>query len=132
MSTNLNATYLQLGRQAALAGVQFFAIDARGVQGFDEDIQSAATSSRLDPGLIRSNLHGPIQLLADETGGQAIVDTNDMTLAFERLDEHLSSYYSLGFLSEGTDREDDVSVTVRQRGLTARAVKHVKQRSARE
>ena len=132
MNANLNETYLQLARRAALAGVQFFAIDARGVQGFDEDIESSATSSHLDSSLIRSNLHGPIQLLADETGGQAIIDTNDMNLAFEKLDEHLSSYYSLGFLSEGTDREDDVSVTVKRRGLTARAVKHVRQRSTRE
>jgi len=124
MSVNLNGTFLQLARQAALAGVQFFAIDARGVQSVDD--------TKLDSSLIRSNLHGPIRLLADETGGQAIIDTNDMNLAFEKLDEHLSSYYSLGFLSESTDREDDVSVTVRQRGLTARAVKHVKQRSARE
>jgi hypothetical protein len=132
MKTNLSSKYQDLGRRAALAGVQFFAIDARGVQGFDEGVEHSAASSRLDSSLIRSNLHGTIQLLADETGGQAVIDENDMNLAFEKLDEHLSSYYSLGFVSEGTGREDDISVTVKRRGLTVRAAKHAQQRSARQ
>ena len=132
MRTNLSTKFLDLGRRTADAGVQFFAIDARGVQGFDDGIENPAASSRLDSGLIRSNLHGPIQLLADETGGQAIIDTNDMNAAFEKLDEHLSSYYSLGFVSEGTGREDDISVIVKRRGLSVRAAKHTQQRSARE
>lgn len=71
MSVNLNAKFIDLARRAALAGVQLFAVDARGVQGFDDSPADAAmTSSRLDSALIRSNLHGPLQLLADETGGR--------------------------------------------------------------
>jgi len=132
LKTNLSSRYRDLARQAALSGVQFFAIDARGVQGFDEGIENSAASSRLDSSLIRANLHGPIQLLADETGGQAIIDTNDMGIAFAKLDEHLSTYYSLGFRSEGSGREDDITVNVKRRGLTVRAVKHVRQRSTRE
>ncbi len=132
MKTNLSSKFHDLGRRAASAGVQFFAIDARGVQGFDEGVENSAASSRLDSSLIRANLHGPIQLLADETGGQAIIDTNDMGIAFAKLDEHLSTYYSLGFRSEGSGREDDINVNVKRRGLTVRAVKHVRQRSTRE
>jgi VWFA-related protein len=132
MSTNLSSRFRDLARQAAFTGVQFFAIDARGVQGFDERVENSAASSRLDSSLIRANLHGPIQLLADETGGQAIIDTNDMGIAFAKLDEHLSTYYSLGFRSEGSGREDDINVNVKRRGLTVRAVKHVRQRSTRE
>src|SRR5438270_4896771 len=67
MRTNLSTRFLDLARRTALSGVQFFAIDARGVQGFDEGIENPGASSRLDSSLIRSNLHGPIQLLADET-----------------------------------------------------------------
>ena len=132
MRTNMNVKFVDLARRTAGAGVQFFAIDARGVQGFDEGVESSAASSRLDSSLIRSNLQSTTQLLADETGGQAITDTNDMNLAFDKLDEHLSSYYSLGFVSEGNGREDDISVSVKRRGLTVRAAKHARQRTARE
>ncbi len=132
MKTNLSARFRDLARRAAGDGVQFFAIDARGVQGFDEGIENSGASSHLDSSLIRSNLHGPIQFLADETGGRAIIDENDMNVAFAKLDDHLASYYSLGFVSEGTGREDDISVTAKRRGLTVRAAKHVRQRPARE
>jgi VWFA-related protein len=132
MKTNLGTKFRDLARRVAGDGVQFFAIDARGVQGFDEGIENSAASSRLDSSLIRSNLRGPIQFLADETGGRAIIDENDMNLAFAKLDDQLARYYSLGFMSEGTGREDDVSVNVKKRGLTVRAAKHVRQRAARE
>ena len=137
MSVNLNAPLLRLARETAMAGVQFFAIDARGVRGFDEETpssgrQTSTASTQLDSSLIRSNLKGPIQLLADETGGQAIIDQNDMNLAFADLDDHLSTYYSLGFRSDSSGREDDVQVKVRKRGLTVRAAKHARQRSTRE
>ena len=132
MKSNLSSRFQAFARQTALAGVQFFAIDARGVRGFDEGIESSAASSRLDSSLIRSNLHAPIQLLADETGGQAIIDENDMEIAFAKLDEHLSSYYSLGFRTDNSHREEDITVNVKRRGLTVRAAKHVRQRSGRE
>src|SRR5213075_3167733 len=132
MKTDLSVKFRDLARRAAGYGVQFFAIDARGVQGFDEGIENSTSSSRLDSSFIRSNLHGPIQFLADETGGRAIIDENDMNLAFAKLDDHLASYYSVGFVSEGTGREDNISVSVKRRAVSVRAAKHVRQRPARE
>src|SRR5205823_260605 len=132
MKTNLSTKFRHLARRAGGNGVQFFAIDARGVQGFDEGIENSGASSHLDSSLIRSNLHGPIQFLADETGGRAIIDENDMNVAFAKLDDHLASYYSLGFVSEGTGREDDIRVNLKRQGLSVRAAKHVRQPSARE
>ena len=131
LSHNLGQSMQQLAKETALNGVQFFAINARGVQGFDDGIENK-TSTRLDSNLIRSNLNSPLQLMADETGGRAIIDENDMELAFTKLDEHLASYYSLGFVSEGTDRSDDVAVSVKRKGMTVRATRHVRQRTARE
>ena len=132
MQHNLSESLTRLAKDTALAGVQFFAINARGVQGFDEGIESSAGRSRLDSSLIRTNLNSSLQLMADETGGRAIVDENDMELAFTKLDDHLASYYSLGFVSDGTDKTEDVSVSVKKKGMTVRATKHVRQRSARE
>jgi len=129
---NLGESMTRLAKETALNGVQFFAINARGVQGFDDGIESQASKSRLDSSLIRSNLNSPLQLMADETGGRAIIDENDMELAFTKLDDHLASYYSLGFVSEGTDRDESVAVSVKRKGMSVRATKHVRQRTARE
>jgi VWFA-related protein len=131
MRVNLSSKFQELAQESAAAGVQFFAIDASGVHGFD-DMAAENQGSRLDSSLIRANLHGPIQLLADETGGRAIVDQNDLGAAFAELDDHLSTYYSLGFHSDGSNRAEDISVRVRKRELTVRATKHVRERSTRE
>jgi VWFA-related protein len=129
---NLGESMQLLAKETALNGVQFFAINARGVQGFDEGVESRSASSRLDSSLIRANLNSTLQLMADETGGRAIIDENDMDLAFTKLDDHLASYYSLGFVSDGTDKSEDVSVSVKRKGMAVRATKHVRQRTARE
>jgi hypothetical protein len=44
-----------------------------------------------------SNLKEPLVYLAHETGGRAILDTNDFSGELRRIREGLSSYYSLGF-----------------------------------
>ena len=130
---NLQLPLQQLATETTAAGVQFFAIDARAGQSTDLLRDASATQTRLNENLIRTNLHGPVQLLADETGGQAILDENDMNAAFERLSGHLRSYYSLGFRSDGS-KEDagDVRVRVKRRGVTVRATRHLQQRSTRE
>lgn len=130
MRVNLSSKFQELARESAAAGVQFFAIDASGVHGFDDMAENRG--ARVDSSLIRANLHGPIQLLADETGGRAIIDQNDLGAAFAKLHDHLSTYYSLGFHSDGSNRAEDISVRVRRRGLTIRATKHVRERSTRE
>jgi len=130
MRVNLSSKFQKLAQESAAAGVQFFAIDAGGVHGFDDMAENRG--ARVDSSLIRANLHGPIQLLADETGGRAIIDQNDLGAAFAELHDHLSTYYSLGFHSDGSNRAEDISVRVRKRGLTIRATKHVRERSTRE
>ena len=132
MSTSLNANYIQFARRAALSGVQFFAINARGVQSFERSIGAVTTASHFDSSLTRSNLLGPMRLVADETGGKTVFDTNDMNSAFAELDQDLSNYYSLGFRSEGSDRESDVRVQVKRRGLTVRSVKYVRERNGQQ
>ena len=133
MRTNLSTKFQDLARQSASAGVQFFTIDASGALGFGEmSVGGQTTSRRIDWALIRANLHGPIQFLADQTGGRAIVDQNDLNVAFAELGDHLSTYYSMGFRSDGSDREEEVRVRVRKRGLTVLATKHIRERSGRE
>jgi len=133
MKHNLQVPVQQLATETAAAGVQFFAIDTRGARTEERLRQSSATQTRLNENLIRTNLHSPVQLLAEETGGAAILDETDLGAAFGRLSEQLRSYYSLGFRSdESSEKADSISVRVKGRGLTVRATRHVRLRSVRE
>jgi len=133
MKHNLQVPLQQLATETAAAGVQFFAIDTRVSRTEERLRQSSATQSRLDENLIRTNLHSPVQLLADETGGAAILDEADLNAAFGRLSEQLRSYYSLGFRSdESSDKGESINVRVKRRGLTVRATRHVRLRTVRE
>ena len=65
-----------------------------------------------------------LRVLSDETGGFAVVNTNDIAGAFERLVEENSSYYVLGYYPSN-DRRDGrfrkIEVRVNKPGLTVRA-----------
>jgi hypothetical protein len=64
----------------------------------------AATIGATSPGLgplvdsiyIR-NLQAPLQLLAEETGGRAIINTNDVGSDLQKISQGFENYYSLGY-----------------------------------
>ena len=132
LKTDLSMSFERLAKESATAGVQFFAIDAGGARGFDPTGADPMSDEKLDWNLIRANLHGPVQLLADETGGRAILDQNDLDAAFATLADDLTTYYSLGFRSDGSMKEESVSVRVRRPGMTAHATRTVRERTTRE
>jgi hypothetical protein len=64
------------------------------------------------------------RLLAEETGGDAVVNSNDFRAAFERFVRDNSTYYMLGYApsSERADgRFHNIQVIVRRPGVTVRA-----------
>ena len=65
-----------------------------------------------------------LRMLSEETGGFAVVNTNDIAGAFRRLVEENSSYYILGYYP-ANDRRDGrfrrIDVRVGKPGLTVRA-----------
>jgi len=66
----------------------------------------------------------PLRMLARETGGQFIGDTNDLSRAFVRLEEDLRSYYTLTYASPRVDADwkfHRIEVKVKRPGLTARS-----------
>jgi VWFA-related protein len=102
-----------LTRTANRANVTMYTIDPRGlVAGYDMDEQ-------VDPmewlDFIRNSQDG-LRVLAEQTGGFAIINTNDITPALKRIDAETSDYYVLGFYSKNPDplkrrRLIDVKVT---------------------
>ncbi len=71
---------------------------------------------------LRMNHREPLQLLAEATGGRAILDANDFRPDLLRMREDLDSFYSLGFTPahSGDGREHKIEVKARRPGLRLR------------
>jgi VWFA-related protein len=129
---------MDLARDAAAAAtrgnVSIFAIDPRGLTAFEESITLAGSvpsdvsqsdfnlNARLQQSLRISQQS--LQVLANETGGFAFVNRNDIAGAFDRVVRENSAYYVLGY-NPTNDRRDGrfrrLEVRVKQPGLQVRA-----------
>lgn len=74
----------------------------------------------------RRSMRGALRTVADETGGVALVDTNNFADGFARVVRENSTYYLLGYYpSSSSSRRDgkfhDIDVRVKRAGLTVRA-----------
>ena len=72
---------------------------------------------------MRSNMQSMLQMMAEETGGEAILNKNVITADLKQIEKDYTSYYSLGYrsLRAGSDRPHKLEVKVKRKGLTARA-----------
>lgn len=88
-------------RKANTHRVVFYTLDAGGNRGFQ--FGAAEYGDFVSPDLRRildsvvvENLHSPLRLMADETGGRAILNRNEATPALEEVSRDLRTFYSLG------------------------------------
>lgn len=107
-SMHFNASNLieSIARSANANGITLYTLHAGGLVGYNES--SAENSEPISPAVQQaalSNSTDSLRLMADLTGGLAVVGTNNFSGAFERIRQDLSSYYSLGYRS-GTERVD--------------------------
>jgi len=118
------ASYLGIVRAANAAGVTMYMVDASGLS-IDTGISAEhrTTSARIDPFVERTNLQSMVQLMAEETGGKAILNRNDVTGPLNEMRGDYTSYYSVGYrsLKTGGDRPRKVSVKMKRKGLVARS-----------
>jgi len=103
---NRRQMYTALASSANAQGVTFYTIDASGLGGSGS--ASAEHSRPVDPmttSIHVINYQEPLLLLAEKTGGRAIVDSNDVTSLLEEMRDDIFSYYSLGYTlsSSGSD-----------------------------
>ncbi|HEV8268495.1 MAG TPA: VWA domain-containing protein, partial [Thermoanaerobaculia bacterium] len=117
-------SYLSVIQAANSAGVTMYTIDTTGLE-TDSAVsaESRAGAARLDAFTEKNNLQSMLSLMSEETGGKAILNKNDVTVALKEIEKDTSSYYSLGYrsLRSGADRPHKVDVKVLKKGLTARA-----------
>jgi len=110
---NRRHLYEALATSANAQGVTFYTIDASGLGGSGS--ASAEHSRPVDPmttSIHVINYQEPLLLLAERTGGRAIVDSNDVTSLLEEMRDNIFSYYSLGYTlsSSGSDTVHRIEV----------------------
>src|SRR3954471_13262153 len=81
------------------ANTSFYPVDPRGLVVFDEPIDKMA-SLPIDAARVRARLTS-LQMLAENTDGLAIVNSNNLAAGMKRIVDDLSSYYLLGYYSSG-------------------------------
>jgi len=118
------SAYLGIIRAANAAGVSMYMVDASGLS-IDSGIsaENRTTEAKIDPFIERTNLQSMIQLMAEETGGKAILNRNDVIGPLKDMQSDYSSYYSVGYrsLKSGGERPRKVQVKMKKKGLVARS-----------
>jgi VWFA-related protein len=106
--------------------VTFYTIDAAGLRTYSSLAADKAGSSGnqgvfLDSIQI-SNVQTTLQMIARETGGVAVMNTNDVGPSLKRIAEDFGTYYSLGYspTHAGDGRFYKIDVKVKRKGLQVR------------
>ncbi len=117
---------------ATRANVSVYGVDARGLlTGLEDAIEISSFPDDPSLGLSSTALQNEqrlgqdsLRVLGEETGGFAVVNTNNINDAFQRIVDDNSSYYVLGYYPSN-DRRDGrfrkIEVKVNRPGVTVRA-----------
>ncbi len=107
--------YLQVVAYARAADVTIHAIDATGLQpthGSNAENQWS-TDSSIET-VRQENLHEPLWFMTGQTGGELVINSNEMEKGLERIRDATSTYYSLGFPLEAplSDRVHRIGISL--------------------
>jgi VWFA-related protein len=117
----------EVTRAANRANTTIYTIDPRGLIAggdIDEQVDPSEWSN-----FVRKTQES-MRVLAEETGGIAVVNQNDMDKALKRIDAESSDYYVLGFYSNNPDpthrrRQLSIKVTRPQLNVTSSRTEYV-------
>src|SRR6478752_3675085 len=109
----------ELTRQANRANVTMYTIDPRGLVGMG-DIDEQVDPQQWNEFVRKSQ--DSLRVIAEETGGIAVVNQNDFSKALKRIDAETSDYYVLGYYSKNPDatkRRRQVEVKITRKNANA-------------
>lgn len=123
--------FRQLIERAKRASVVFFPVNPRGLVVFDYPISQPLYSRNAGESVLvqdqnRVRMRADTMLdAANNTGGLAVINTNDLNTGLDRIASQLSAYYVLGYYStnskfDGRYRQIDVKLKVPGVSVTAR------------
>lgn len=103
---DMSRRFQSLIAQANASRVTFYTVDAGGLRTYsymDASNQNANGGAQIDQ-IHFSNMQSPLLFLADETGGFAVINTNNFNPGLDKMADDFGTYYSLGFLSGTTEQ----------------------------
>src|SRR5471032_1636635 len=106
----------ELTRQANRSNVTMYTIDPRGLVGMG-DIDEQVDPQQWNEYVRKSQ--DSLRVIAEETGGIAVVNQNDFSKALKRIDAETSDYYVLGYYSKNPDaskRRRQIEVKISRKG----------------
>ena len=114
----------RLAAHAAANRVAFYTLQASGLASLASADAALGAEDRLlqipavASGLV-DNAKQPLVYLAHETGGRAMIDTNDFGRELGRMREGLATFYSLGYAPkhQGDGKEHRIEVSVKRPGI---------------
>ena len=120
MMTDLRSVYDAANR----ANTAIYALDPRGLAAFEYDINEGV-ATKTDRAALQDTLD-TLHVLADETDGRAIVNSNDLDRGLKQIVKDSSAYYLLGYTSSAAPADGkfhEITVRVKRPGLEVRARK---------
>jgi VWFA-related protein len=94
----------ELTAQANANRITFYTIDAAGLRGYESNTAQNQGPGVPSPGFNQlidsvrfSNLQSPLQMMAENTGGQVILNANVIASHLDKIAKDFDSYYSLGY-----------------------------------
>ncbi len=124
---------LDLIGDANRANATFYTIDPAGLRVFDTDMDAPAPLE-VDRAMLKSRLDST-RMLAENTDGLAVQDTNDLNRGLRRISDDLSAYYLLGYYSTNTKLDGhfrNITVRVKRPGVNVRARRGYRAATAEE
>ena len=126
---DLSRRFQQLAAGANANRTSFYTIDARGLTVLSQStvagqVAGAPGQASLIDQIQVTNLQAPLQLMAEETGGRAVVNANRVMPDLLKIADDFRNYYSLGYMPTTADtgryHRIDVRWKDRPRGASVR------------
>jgi VWFA-related protein len=114
----------ELTSQANANRVTFYTIDAAGLRSFSATSAENATAGQgvyIDSINI-SNVQSPLMMIAEKTGGVAVINSNTYTEQLNNIADDFNSFYSLGYTPPhyGDGRYHKITIKVKRKGVKVR------------
>jgi len=125
----------EISDEANRGNVTFYPIYARGLAVFDAPIGPDKPPPVIEDTANLRAKQDSLRFLADNTDGTAVVNTNNIDAALQRIVSDLSSYYLFGYYSTNTKldgRFRNITVRVKRDGVKVRARRGYRGRTADE
>ena len=116
--------FRRLTEDANRANVSFYPVYARGLAVFDAPIGPDRPPDNATDRINLNSRQDSLRVLAADTDGLAVINTNQIDNALKRIVADLTSYYLLGYYSTNTKldgRYRNITVRVRRPGVQVRA-----------